>query len=421
MHREEWTLEDKVELLERRVATLERILRISQILTSTLELDPLLQTITQAATELTDTEASSIMLVDKNTGELRFEAVSGSKREEVKRITVPLEDSIAGWIAREGKPLTIPDARKDPRFYTQVDETTDFETRSILGVPLQVKGEVIGVLEALNKTGDEIFSQDDMHTLSTLAAHAAIAIENARLVAEIQKAYEELSELDRLKSDFVAIVSHELQTPLTVILGYASFLKKETTGAASEQVDAVLQSALRLRSLINDMINLRHIETGEAELELERLSLNELATTITAEFASLAEAKKQSVNIQLASQPPIVEADRQKLHLVLANLLANAIKFTPEGGRIQVEIKTKGNEVWVSVRDTGIGIPPSKHERIFDRFYQVEPSLTRRFEGMGLGLSIAKGMVELHGGRIWVESVEEMGSAFTFALPLLEG
>jgi signal transduction histidine kinase len=420
MQREEWTLEEKVGVLERRVSALERILRISQILTSTLELEPLLQTITQAATELTDTEASSIMLVDKNTGELRFEAVSGSKREEVKRVTVPLEDSIAGWIAREGKPLIISDAQQDPRFYTQVDETTDFETRSILGVPLQVKGEVIGVLEALNKTGDEIFSQDDMHTLSTLAAHAAIAIENARLVTEIQKAYEELSELDRLKSDFVAIVSHELQTPLTVILGYASFLKKEATGAASEQVDAVLQSALRLRSLINDMINLRHIETGEIELELEQLSLNELSTAITAEFASLAEAKKQSVTIQLAPQLLIVEADRQKLHLVLANLLSNAIKFTPEGGHIRVEIKTKGNEAWVSVRDTGVGIPPSKQERIFDRFYQVEPSLTRRFEGMGLGLSIAKGMIELHGGRIWVESVEEMGSSFTFALPLSE-
>ncbi|NIO69536.1 MAG: GAF domain-containing protein, partial [Anaerolineae bacterium] len=324
MQREEWTLEEKVEVLERRVAVLERILRISQILTSTLQLEPLLQTITQAATELTDTEAGSIMLVDKNTGELRFEAASGSKREEVKRVTVPLEGSIAGWIVREGKPLLIPDVRQDPRFYTQVDETTDFETRSILGVPLQVKGKVIGVLEALNKTGDGIFTQDDMQTLSTLAAHAAIAIENARLVTEIQKAYEELSELDRLKSEFVAIASHELQTPLTVILGYASFLKEEATGAASEQLDAVLRSALRLRSLINDMINLRHIETGEAELELEQLSLNELVTTITAEFASLAEAKKQSVHIELASQPPMVEADRQKLHLVLANLLSNA-------------------------------------------------------------------------------------------------
>ncbi|TEU12849.1 MAG: GAF domain-containing sensor histidine kinase [Anaerolineales bacterium] len=420
MQREEWTLEEKVEVLERRVAVLERILRISQILTSTLQLEPLLQTIAQSATELTDTAASSIMLVDKNTGELHFETVSGSKREEVKRVTVPLDGSIAGWIVREGKPLLIPDVRQDPRFYAQVDETTDFETRSILGVPLQVRGKVIGVLEALNKMGDGIFTQDDIHTLSTLAAHAAIAIENARLVTEIQKAYEELSELDRLKSEFVAIASHELQTPLTVILGYASFLKKETTGAASEQVDAVLQSALRLRSLINDMINLRHIETGEAELELEQLSLNELSTTITAEFASLAEAKKQSVTIQLASQPPMVEADRQKLHLVLANLLSNAIKFTPEGGRIQVEVETKGNEVRVSVRDTGIGIPPREQERIFDRFYQVEPSLTRRFEGMGLGLSIAKGMIELHGGRIWVESLEGMGSSFTFALPLVE-
>ena len=418
MGREEWTLEEKVGVLERRVAALERILKISQILISTLQLEPLLQTITQAATELTDTEASSIMLVDKNTGELRFEAVSGSKREEVKRVTVPLEGSIAGWIVREGKPLIISDVRQDPRFYAQVDETTDFETRSILGVPLQVRGKVIGVLEALNKTGDGIVTQDDMHTLSTLAAHAAIAIENARLVTDIQKAYEELSELDRLKSDFVAIVSHELQTPLTVILGYASFLKEEATGAASEQLDAVMRSALRLRSLIDDVINLRHIETGEAELELEHLSLNELVTAIMTEFASLAEARKQSVSIELASQPPMVEADRQKLHLVLANLLSNAIKFTPEGGRIQVEVETRGNEVWVSVRDTGIGIPPRKQERIFDRFYQVEPSLTRRFGGMGLGLSIAKGMVELHGGRIWVESVEGMGSSFTFALPL---
>ena len=421
MQREEWTLEEKVEVLERRVAVLERILRISQILTSTLQLEPLLQTITQAATELTDTEAGSIMLVDKNTGQLRFEAACGSKREEVKRVTVPLEGRIAVWLVGERKPLLIPDVRQDPRFYTQVDETTDFETRSILGVPLQVKGKVIGVLEALNKTGDGIFTQDDMQTLSTLAAHAAIAIENARLVTEIQKAYEELSELDRLKSDFVAIASHELQTPLTIILGYASFLKQEATGTASEQLDIVLRSALRLRSLINDMINLRHIETGEAELELEQLSLNELVTTITAEFASLAEAKKQTISIKLASQLPMVKADRQKLHLVLANLLSNAIKFTPEGGGVQAEVEAKENEVWVAVRDTGIGITPREQERIFDRFYQVEPSLTRRFEGIGLGLSIAKGMVELHGGRIWVESVEGMGSSFTFALPLSEG
>jgi signal transduction histidine kinase len=420
MQREEWTLEEKVEVLERRIAALERILKISQIITSTLQLEPLLQTITQAATELTDTEASSIMLVDKNTGELRFEAVSGSKREEVKRVAVPLEGSIAGWIVSEGKPLLIPDVRQDPRFYTQVDKTTDFETRSILGVPLQVRGKVIGALEALNKTGDGVFSQDDIHTLSTLAAHAAIAIENARLMAEIQKAYDELSELDQLKSEFVAIASHELQTPLTVILGYASFLKQEATGAASEQVDAVLQSALRLRSLIDDMVNLRHIETGEAELELEQFSLNGLVITITEEFTSLAEARKQNVGIKLATQPPIVEADRQKLRLVLANLLSNATKFTPEGGRIQVVVETKGNEAWVSVRDTGIGISPRKQERIFDRFYQVEPSLTRRFEGIGMGLSIAKGMVELHGGRIWVESVEGMGSSFTFALPLSE-
>jgi adenylate cyclase len=181
MQGEEWTLEEKVEVLEKRIADLEGILRISQILASTLQLEPLLQTIIQSATEFTDTEACSVMLVNKSTGELHFEAVTGAKSEEVKLITVPLDRSIAGWIVREGRPLIVPDARQDPRFYGGVDEITDFETRSILGVPLWVRGQVIGVLEALNKTGDGVFTQDDMHILSTLATHAAIAIENARL------------------------------------------------------------------------------------------------------------------------------------------------------------------------------------------------------------------------------------------------
>lgn len=203
MQSEERTLEEKVEALEERVAVLKRILRISQILTSTLQLEPLLQIITQAATELTDTEASSIMLVDKNTSELRFEAVTGVKTEEIKRIAVPLEGSIAGWIAREGKALLIPNVRKDSRFYAQVDRITHFETRSILGIPLQIRGQVIGVLEALNKTGDGIFTQDDLHTLSTLAAHAAIAVENARLYENMAARMREATVLHRVSTRLI--------------------------------------------------------------------------------------------------------------------------------------------------------------------------------------------------------------------------
>jgi signal transduction histidine kinase len=411
-------LEQRIAGLERRIAYLERIVKVSQILNSTLSLEPLLRIIIQSATELSHTEACSIMLLDKRSGELHFSHSIGEGSEGLRNVTVPLENSIAGWIVRKGKPLLIRNAKTDPRWNPQVDRKIDFDTRSILGVPLKVKDQVIGVMELLNKIGDEGFSQDDVQIANTLAAQAAIAIENARLMDELQGAYDELAELDRLKSDFVSIASHELRTPLAVILGYASFLREEVSGEAGEQLGIVLQSAMRLRSLIDDMVNLRHVDTGEATLERDIFSIKELITEVAGEFAQLAAAKQQILRLDLPDDPLKIDADRQKIYLSIANLLSNAIKFTPSNGRVQVSAQRKGEEMWISVMDTGIGIPSRDYERIFNRFYQVEPSLTRRYEGMGLGLSIAKSMVELHKGRIWVESIEGKGSRFTVVLPI---
>jgi signal transduction histidine kinase len=175
---------------------------------------------------------------------------------------------------------------------------------------------------------------------------------------------------------------------------------------------------MRLRSVIDDMVNLRHVETGEAQLEQEIFSMSDLIAEVTGEFSQLAKAKRQLLRSELPDDPLKIDADRQKVYLVLANLLSNAIKFTPPEGRVQVSAERKGDEIIVSVMDTGVGIPEKDYSRIFDRFYQVEPSLTRRFEGMGLGLSIAKSMVELHGGRMWVESVVGQGSRFVVVLPV---
>ncbi|GAB4529352.1 MAG: hypothetical protein Kow0063_06370 [Anaerolineae bacterium] len=411
-------LEQRITGLERRIAYLERIVKVSQILNSTLSLEPLLQIIIQSATELTRTEACSIMLLDKRTGELHFAHSVGEGAEELRNVTVPLDNSIAGWIVRKGKPLLVRDAKADPRWHSLVDKAIDFDTRSILGVPLKVKDQIIGVMELLNKIDDRGFSQDDIQIATTLAAQAAIAIENARLLDELQRAYDELAELDRLKSDFVSVASHELRTPLAVILGYASFLRQEVSGEAGEQLSAVLQSALRLRSIIDDMVNLRHVETGEAELERDIFSMRELIQEVVAEFDQLARAKQQVLGLDLPDDPLKIDGDRPKIYLVLANLLSNAIKFTPPQGRVQISARRKGEEIWISVMDTGVGIPERDYERIFNRFYQVEPTLTRRYEGMGLGLSIAKSMVELHGGRIWVESVVGKGSRFTVVLPV---
>lgn len=412
-------LRQKIGGLERRIGYLERIVKISQILNSTLDLEPLLQIIIQAATELTNTESCSILLIDPNSNELRFAEVSGGLTDKLKKLSVPMENSVAGWIIIKDRPLLIRDARNDPRWHRGVDESTDFETRSILGVPLKLRDKVIGVLEVINKKSEEGFDQDDIQIATTLSAQAAIAIENARLLDELQQAYQEMSEIDRIKGDFVSVASHELRTPLAVILGYASFLRDNVSGQASEQLDIVLNSAVRLRSLIDDMINLRHIQADDVQLDITIFSLKELISDVVQEFSDLIKGKQQILTTRFVPSDSSlnVEADYQKIYLILANLISNALKFSGEGGRIHINVELKGHEYWLNIIDTGIGIPKEEHHRIFDQFYQVEPSLTRRYQGMGVGLSITKGMVEVHKGRIWVESVVDKGSNFTVVLP----
>jgi signal transduction histidine kinase len=412
-------LKQTIEKLERRVGYLERMVKISQILNSTLTLEPLLQIIIQSATELTNTEACSIMLIDKNTGELRFSEATGGVSEAMKKVSVPLDNSIGGWVIRHNRPLLIRDAKSDPRWHGDVDEGSGFETRSILGVPLKVRDKVIGVLEVVNKKSEEGFNENDIQIGTTLSAHAAIAIENARLLDELQEAYRSLSEIDRIKGDFVSIASHELRTPLAVILGYATFLRDNVSGPASEQLEIVFSSAIRLRSLIDDMVNLRHIQTEDVQLQYSPFSLKEIVLDVIKEFSELVVGKNQVLTTRFIpdSNPLNTEADRQKIYLVLANLISNATKFTDDGGRIHINVELKEHKYWINVIDTGIGIPQEKYEQIFDQFYQVEPSLTRRYQGMGIGLSIAKGMVEVHKGRIWVESMVGKGSKFTVVLP----
>jgi signal transduction histidine kinase len=261
-------------------------------------------------------------------------------------------------------------------------------------------------------------SWDDVETLAKLAAQAAIAVHNARLVTELQQAYDELNELDRLKSDFISIAAHELRTPLSLILGYVSFLREDASGRAREQVEVVLQSAMRLKSLIDDMVNLQEVDSGEAALHLEHLAVQELVRAGIAEVEYIAEAKEQNISVSMPQQPIVVEADRSKLTLAMVNLLSNAVKFTDRGKRIGVRAQRKDGTAQITVWDTGVGIPQDQIDRIFDRFYQVETSLVRRFEGMGLGLSIVREMVELHHGRVEVQSQPGKGSAFTVIVPL---
>ena len=399
------------------VNQLARLTEISVTLNSTLEIKPLLQFIVQTATQVLDCEEASIMLYDEQRGELLFTASSNST-EELAQIPVPLEGSIAGTIFRENRAIFIADVEKDPRHFAQVGEQINFRPKTLLGVPMLMRDKVTGVLEGLNKRNGA-FTQKDAYLLSIIASQAAVALNNARLHTEIQNAYDELSRVDKIKSDFMAIASHELRTPLGVILGYATFLKEDAQGELSSHADMVLTSALKLRSLVEEMTNMNLLRVGTVDLQKSPSIIQQIIARAYEEISSTAKAKGQTVAVDLPKQPLRVLVDPAKIERVFSNLLNNAVRFTPNGGKISIKTFVKNNEAWTQINDTGIGIHTAELKKIFQEFYQVEDHMTRRFGGMGLGLAIAKGIVDTHEGRIWAESEGvRMGSTFYVVLPV---
>lgn len=407
-----------------KVTKLNRLVEVSLVINSTLELEPLLRFIMDAAAELTRAQVASILLIDNKTQELHFMAFASESDEEhakrLKRIPVPLNKSIAGAIVLENKPIRLDDVTKDPRHYRVTDDKSGFLTNSLLGVPMRIKERVIGVLEAVNKL-DNGWSDDDQLYLEILASQAAVAIENASLVARLRAALQDLSQVDKLKNDFISIASHELRTPLGVILGYATFLKEESQGQASEHAAAVLNSADKMRQIIEDMVNLRYLKVGESELDFEDLLVSELMMASLHEVQTMANVKDHNLQYRIPTNNLKVRADRYKITMALTNVLNNAVKFSPPATQIMLGYELRDNEVWIFVSDKGIGIPADHLEKIFDTFYQVEDHMTRRHGGMGLGLSIAKGVVEANRGRIWaVSEGEGKGATFYLSLPLIK-
>ncbi len=402
------------------VARLARMVEISRILNSATNLDQLLTHIIREAATLTNTEAASILLLDPQTRDLYIVASSNEIPPKLANTPVPLNGSIAGAIIRANKPMFIPDVAEDPRWNKNVDKVIDFQTQAILGVPMRdVDRQPVGVLEAINKNSGE-FTRQDAELLTILADIAGVAVERARMNDNLRQAYAELNDLDQLKTDFISIASHELRTPLTVILGYLSFLREEASPEMMGQFDTVLDAAVHLRTLIQDMLNFQYVDTGRESLNLARMDLVKLVRDVMAERDETAVAKQQTVTINLPDSEIPIMADSSVIEVVLNNLFDNAIKFTPQAGHIEIAAETRDEEVWVTVADNGVGIPPDQYERIFKRFYQVEDPLDRRHEGMGLGLAIVKELVELHQGRVWVESEAGEGSTFFVALPVAE-
>ncbi len=399
-----------------RVKLLERLFEITRSLSASVDVETYLQSILSAATELTESESASLLEYDEGSKEFIFKSVPWFHRDAVSSARVPLSGSIAGWVFLNIKPLAIDDVANDSRHYGKIDELADFQTRSLLGVPLILHGHPVGVFEVFNK--NENYTDEDILIVETLASLASTALQNDLLENNVMSSQKEARDLDRLKNEFIAITSHELRTPLGLILGHATFLRELVGNDFHEQVDVIIRNATRLKEIIESLTSVDNYETGSSLVRPRRVSVARIIEDVSSSFHEIAMTKGITVKTEIPEGRELwVDIDGGKISIVLSNLLKNALTFTNQGGQVIIRGEHKPEYVTVTVQDTGLGIPAKDLPHIFDRFYQVESHLTRRHGGMGLGLSVAKVMIEMHGGRIWVESKEGEGSTFTFLLP----
>ena len=398
----------RVQSPEVQVARLEMMLEASQAFNSTLDLNALLQSIMEVATQLTDTEAASILLLDRREGEFYFEMTTDEKQEQAEPIIVPFAGSMAGWIVKNGEPLIVDNIQEEEHHFSEVELITPFKMQAVLGVPLVVKEKTIGVIEVFNKHGQTSFTNDDILTLNILAPQAAAAIENVRFV-------EQRGRLDR--------VFNELQSPMSSIIGSSQVMLANPnidTQDLRSGLERINREATRLSQMVNDFLDLTKIETGRIQMDKRKIDLRSLAQEVIDQLYPQALEHKITLSLNVVKHTiPEISADADRLKQVMANLVDNAIKYNREGGKVDVILSCNQVRVQLSVRDTGKGIAPKDLGGIFDKFYRGQDNEDEIARGAGLGLSLAKKIIEAHGGDIWVQSELGIGSSFTFSLPLL--
>ena len=385
--------------------------------TRSLELEPLLQEVIAAASDLTGSEVAAVLEFDERGKSLRFLAVPPACLDARRLSSIPLEESLAGLAIQQCGPIRFPDPNLDSSLLPDAELLLTPKMSCLLAVPLLASGKALGVLEAVNKSTSD-YTEDDVTILETLAAVAALAMERDTLKHRMDVSLSELAELDRLKSDFIAITSHELRTPLGVILGHATYLREALQPEYQQQVDVIIKHASRLKEIVDSVASMDNYRTGRARVRQQPISIAGVVKEVADSFSEMAAERQVALQAALPPDDLLVEADATKISIALGNLVKNALTFTDKGGHVSIQTEAVPGYVKVSVVDDGIGIPLKDLPRIFDRFFQVERHLTRRHNGMGLGLSVAKVMIEMHGGRVWVESVEGKGSTFSFLLPL---
>lgn len=515
-----------------RLEDIELLLSANRILASTLDVDKLLKIVLELAAQVVQAETGSLLLLDEKSKELVFDVALGEAGKELKTIRLKLGEGIAGWVAKECKPLIVNDPSHDPRWTRRGDEKTKFVTRSILCVPMVYQGKLLGVVQALNRKELHGFSEEDRMVLEAFSAQTAVAIQNARLFSSLRQEKEKVETIfsqmaegaifsdengqfilsnpaacrllavekerihqsnlwqilasftvnpsldllrsnhgdlfsfeasrkegktlilaglikkiqsdkgelighltvfrdvtlekkeEKMKRDFLSLMSHKLKTPLVAITGYTPMLLEEEELTKlnpffKKAIQSIHSQGMHLKLLVEKLISFSMIEAEEVTVEKKRHNAKKVIGEILSAMTTLLEEKKAAVTLEssLDNLPPLL-VDYDKFREVMKSLIENAAKFNPkEEKKILISGKIENGMAVLSVQDNGRGIPSEEFEKIFQKFYQIEESFTGQIEGAGLGLALVKRLVEVHGGTVKVSSKMGEGSVFTVSFP----
>jgi signal transduction histidine kinase/ActR/RegA family two-component response regulator len=408
--------------LARKVGELEALRMVGETVSSSLDVDHVLSTIAMHAVELSGTDGGSIMEYDDSERRFAVRSVYRTSPEVVDRlrgVRIDIDSTLVGRAALERRPIAVPDLSSvdlDPHLQILFDDGW----RSVVAVPILREERIIGSLVVRRKvTGD--FTEETLDLLETFASQSALALLNAQLFTALQERSAQLEVASRHKSEFLASMSHELRTPLNAVLGFSEVLLERMFGDINERQEEYLRdihnSGKHLLELLNEILDLSKVEAGQMELEFTSLDVPAALEYAASMLRERATAHSIDLRVELGDGVGAVEADDLRFKQVVLNLVSNAVKFTPDGGSVVIRAVELDTDLHVSVKDTGVGIPVEDRERIFESFQQGGRGASRE-EGTGLGLTLSRRIVELLGGRLWLETEVGVGSTFGFSIPM---